>query len=233
MVVYTTHPDLSRSSSARRARRTRPAIGQVTPSAHPGFRTAPSSYLADSRSGLQAATEGATPPCMVDNAGGFLRLTQTSQDRRTPGARGGRASRPKRPYLGDLLDRSAPYRAYRPFGDRCRLTLFFPDHTKSNATSPKQDRIGARVPHEDYETLRQAAELSGSTVNQFLVQAALKEARAVIAKEQIIHLSARDWDCLLGLLDDPPAPNPALRSALQGYLQAGSADAVASFDRQP
>ena len=32
----------------------------------------------------------------------------------------------------------------------------------------KQDRIGARVPHEVYETLCRAAELTGATVNQFL-----------------------------------------------------------------
>jgi uncharacterized protein (DUF1778 family) len=40
----------------------------------------------------------------------------------------------------------------------------------------KQDRIGARVPHEVYQTLCRAAELTGATVNQFLVQAALKRA---------------------------------------------------------
>ena len=46
----------------------------------------------------------------------------------------------------------------------------------------KQDRIGARVPHEVYETLCRAAELTGATVNQFLVQSALKEAKAVIER---------------------------------------------------
>ena len=40
----------------------------------------------------------------------------------------------------------------------------------TNATLAKQDRIGARVPHEVYETLCRAAELTGATVNQFLVQ---------------------------------------------------------------
>jgi uncharacterized protein (DUF1778 family) len=42
------------------------------------------------------------------------------------------------------------------------------------AINAKQDRIGARVPHEVYETLRRAAELTGATVNQFLVQSAIK-----------------------------------------------------------
>lgn len=75
-----------------------------------------------------------------------------------------------------------------------------------NAISPKQDRIGARVPHEVYLTLCRAAELFGATVNQFLMQAALKEAQAVIERERVLRLSARDWDCLLDLMDNPPAP---------------------------
>jgi uncharacterized protein (DUF1778 family) len=35
------------------------------------------------------------------------------------------------------------------------------------AVVAKQDRIGARVPHEVYETLCRAADLTGATVNQF------------------------------------------------------------------
>lgn len=102
-----------------------------------------------------------------------------------------------------------------------------------NAISPKQDRIGARVPHEVYLTLCRAAELSGATVNQFLVQAALKEAQAVIERERVLRLSTRDWDCLLDLMDNPPEPNPALQSALQRYQESRQADATASFDWQP
>ena len=64
----------------------------------------------------------------------------------------------------------------------------------------KQDRIGARVPHEVYETLCRAAELTGATVNQFLVQSALKEAQVVIEREQLICLFFRDWNWLLALM---------------------------------
>ena len=55
----------------------------------------------------------------------------------------------------------------------------------------KQDRIGARVPHEVYETLCRAAELTGSTVNQFLVQAALKEAQEVIERQEEMCIRER------------------------------------------
>ena len=88
-----------------------------------------------------------------------------------------------------------------------------------------QDRIAARVPREVYQTLRRAAELSGATVNQFLVQAALKEAQAVIEREDVIRLSPRDWNWLLPLLDEPPAPNARLRAAQARHRQLLSSDA--------
>jgi uncharacterized protein (DUF1778 family) len=93
----------------------------------------------------------------------------------------------------------------------------------------KQDRIGARVPHEVYETLCRAAELTGATVNQFLVQAALKEAQEVIEREEVIRLSPRDWNWLLDLMENPPKPNPALKVALKRYQKAQRADAASSF----
>ena len=73
----------------------------------------------------------------------------------------------------------------------------------------KQDRIGARVPHEVYETLCRAAELTGATVNQFLVQSALKEAQVIIEREEVIRLSHRDWTWLLQLMETRPSPTPS------------------------
>ena len=97
----------------------------------------------------------------------------------------------------------------------------------------KQDRIGARVPHEVYQTLCRAAELSGATINQFLVQSALKEAQAVIEREQIIRMSARDWSWMLGLLENPPKPNAKLKAAMKRYQKAQHNDADHSFNWQP
>jgi len=101
------------------------------------------------------------------------------------------------------------------------------------ATTAKQARIGARVSTEIYETLCRAAELSGATVNQFLVQSALKEAQAVIEREETIRLSARDWDWLLDLLDTPPGPNARLKTAIERYQNARNDDAGTSFSWEP
>ncbi|OGA01157.1 MAG: hypothetical protein A2Z64_00505 [Betaproteobacteria bacterium RIFCSPLOWO2_02_67_12] len=97
----------------------------------------------------------------------------------------------------------------------------------------KQDRIGARVPREVYEMLCRAAELSGATVNQFLVQSALKEAQAVIEREEVIRLSPRDWNWLLELMENPPKPNPKLKAAMKRYQKARRDDAGTSFNWKP
>lgn len=93
----------------------------------------------------------------------------------------------------------------------------------------KQDRIGARVPHDVYETLCRAADLTGATVNQFLVQAALKEAQEVIERQEVIRLSPRDWNWLLDLTENPPKPNAKLAAALKRYREAKQDDAGTSF----
>ena len=97
----------------------------------------------------------------------------------------------------------------------------------------KQDRIGARVPHEVYETLCRAAELSGATVNQFFVQSALKEAQAVIEREDVIRLSPRDWNWLLELMDNPTKPNAKLKAAMKLYEKTKRDDAGTSFNWKP
>ena len=97
----------------------------------------------------------------------------------------------------------------------------------------KQERIGARVPHAVYETLCRAAELSGATVNQFLVQSALKEAQAVIERENSIRLSPRDWNWLLDLMENPPKPNARLKAAMKRYQKAKRVDADSAFNWQP
>jgi len=100
-------------------------------------------------------------------------------------------------------------------------------------TLSKQDRISARVPHQVYETLCHAADLTGATINQFLVQSAIKEAQSVIEREQTIRLSRRDCERLLELLENPPRPNARFEAAMNYYEQTKIADADSSFDWRP
>jgi uncharacterized protein (DUF1778 family) len=81
-------------------------------------------------------------------------------------------------------------------------------------------RITARVSNRVCDTLEQAAELLGATVNQFVVQTAYVEAQRVIERESVIRLSQSDAHKILSLLDHPPKPNKRLKDAVKAYKGA-------------
>jgi uncharacterized protein (DUF1778 family) len=80
-----------------------------------------------------------------------------------------------------------------------------------------RERITARVSKRVRATLEQAAELTGSTVNQFLVQSAYQEAQRLVERESVIRLSQADARKVLALLDNPPKPNKRLIEAAKAY----------------
>lgn len=72
------------------------------------------------------------------------------------------------------------------------------------------------------DTLQHAADLSGATLNQFVVQSALEKARAVIANEErdrAIQFSAKDAAAFIQMIENPPKPNKALAKAMARYKQ--------------
>jgi len=85
------------------------------------------------------------------------------------------------------------------------------------SVSADRGRITARVPIQVRETLETAASIVGATVNQFIVQTALREAECVIEQERIIRLSARDAEAFLRALDNPPPLNDELTATLEDY----------------
>jgi uncharacterized protein (DUF1778 family) len=78
-------------------------------------------------------------------------------------------------------------------------------------------RITARVTENVRATLEQAAELFGSTVNQFVVQTAYQEAQRILERESVIRLSQNDARTVLALLDSPPKANRALKNAVKAF----------------
>ncbi|MBU2570960.1 MAG: DUF1778 domain-containing protein [Gammaproteobacteria bacterium] len=79
------------------------------------------------------------------------------------------------------------------------------------------ERITARVSEQIKDTLIAAADLTGATLNQFLVQAALEKAERVIEKDKLIHLSQQDAEFFFDVLDNPPEPNNKLINAVKNY----------------
>ena len=83
---------------------------------------------------------------------------------------------------------------------------------------PTQDvRVVARIPPTVKETLQKAADLSGATLNQFLVQSALSVATQILETERTIVLSERDAQTVFELLEYPPVPSPQLLVAVDRH----------------
>ncbi|MGN6315106.1 DUF1778 domain-containing protein [Trinickia sp.] len=92
-------------------------------------------------------------------------------------------------------------------------------------------RVTARLSAEKQEILQLAADLSGSTLNQFIVQSALRAAEQVIEREEVIRsirLTMDESRRFFALLDEPPMPNEALQRAMARFRnkQLGNANST-------
>lgn len=101
------------------------------------------------------------------------------------------------------------------------------------ATTVERGRVSARIPLQVQETLELAAAMVGATVNQFMVQTALREAERIIEQERVIRFSAREAEAFIQALENPPPPNAKLKAALQLYQDAKRDDEGTSFNWQP
>jgi uncharacterized protein (DUF1778 family) len=89
------------------------------------------------------------------------------------------------------------------------------------------------VPKNVQARLEEAAELSGATVNQFVVQAAVEKAESLLERERVTVLSARDAKRLLELIDNPPPLNEKLRLALEAPRRLTGGDSDRAFEWPP
>lgn len=83
------------------------------------------------------------------------------------------------------------------------------------ATSP---RITTRVDFDTQNLLSQAAAISGiSSINSFVLSAAIEKAKKIIESDQKLKLSKRDAIALIDVLDAQPKVNARLQQAAQRY----------------
>lgn len=83
----------------------------------------------------------------------------------------------------------------------------------------KTARVSARISPNVYETLAEASEIIGATLNQFLVQAAFEKAQAIIQHENKIKLSKQSMEHLFELIENPPKMNSKLKKAMKQHEQ--------------
>src|SRR4051812_16442840 len=76
-------------------------------------------------------------------------------------------------------------------------------------------RMNLRLRREEKAALGRAAALKNTDLTDFVLQPALREAKAVIEEAERIQLSERDSLMVLNLLENPPAPNAKLRAAIR------------------
>jgi len=75
-------------------------------------------------------------------------------------------------------------------------------------------RMTLRLRPEQKATLMRAAALRNTDLTDFVLQPALREAKAVIEESERIVLSERDSLLVLKLLENPPVANAKLRAAI-------------------
>jgi len=78
---------------------------------------------------------------------------------------------------------------------------------------PTTARLETRISADLHAMLKQAAELQGRTVTDFVATAVQEAARRAIEEVQVIRLSLADQECFAQALLSPPKPAPALKRA--------------------
>ena len=78
-------------------------------------------------------------------------------------------------------------------------------------------RLTTRVPASLRDTLEQAAQLQGASLNQFVIQTAFEEAQRILERESVIRLSREDARRMFELLENPPKANRRLKQAVKDF----------------
>ncbi len=79
-------------------------------------------------------------------------------------------------------------------------------------------RITARVDETAHQLLSQAAALSGvSSINSFVLSAAIEKAKKIMHEEQSLALSHHDATLLINALDQSDQAHPRLKTAVARY----------------
>jgi uncharacterized protein (DUF1778 family) len=74
-------------------------------------------------------------------------------------------------------------------------------------------RLEARLPIDIHSMLKQAADLEGRSLTDFVVTAAHEAAKRSIAQAHMLQLSMADQSAFAMALIDPPKPSAALKRA--------------------
>lgn len=83
----------------------------------------------------------------------------------------------------------------------------------------KYDRLEARISADEKAILKQAADLQGCSLTEFVVRSAYDAARKAIKEHKLMSLTDRDTDAFVKALLKPPAPSKKLKRAAERYKE--------------
>lgn len=86
-----------------------------------------------------------------------------------------------------------------------------------NTSLLKDSRLTARVSEETTELVKNAAELLGMSLSQFIIEATTSKAHEEIERHQKIKLSYETANTVFAIFDNPPPPNNNLINAAKRY----------------
>ncbi len=81
----------------------------------------------------------------------------------------------------------------------------------SQTAAPKERRLSIRATEPEKAILAQAAQVRRTNVSQFVLQASLEAANAVLVDQAEYRLSPDQWEAFCRRLDAPPKVIPELR----------------------
>jgi uncharacterized protein (DUF1778 family) len=80
------------------------------------------------------------------------------------------------------------------------------------------ERIDLRTSPEIKALIVRAAATAGVSLSAFLIASAQERAKQILAENETLTLSPRDWDAFFAALDSTDKPRPKLEAAATEYL---------------
>lgn len=78
-------------------------------------------------------------------------------------------------------------------------------------------RLQVRLDAGAKKLLQRAAGYSRTSLSQFVLSTALREAERIVERHEVITLTDAEWDRFYAALENPPEPNAALKEAYEQY----------------
>jgi uncharacterized protein (DUF1778 family) len=94
---------------------------------------------------------------------------------------------------------------------------------KAPATKRNSDRINCRISPAIKQRAEAAAQALGQSITAFTETALAEKAQAVLAEQERIVLSEREFARFVEILEDTSPPTPALVQAMRGYQKTKAA----------